>query len=72
MIIEKIMLDMLTTTSVSVVKQKYYKDDNGEYPIGEPWRRAYNNSPESIGDLKAELEEPYLSVVLQMWKGGIE
>lgn len=66
--LSKVTLDQLTTTSVSVARQKYYVSSEGiEYPLGEPWRRAYYNDEEGIADLKAELEEPYLSVVLKMW-----
>lgn len=71
MIKEKIMLDMLTTESVSLVRQKYFIEEGvGEYPIGEKWRRAYYNDEKSIEVMKEEIEQPYLSVILQMWGVG--
>ena len=41
---EKITLDMLTQDGVSLKKQQYTTVDGKEYPIGEPWRRAYTTA----------------------------
>jgi hypothetical protein len=64
---EKIILDMLTQNSVSIKKQNYIIMNGIEYLIGEPWRKAYVNSINGREELKAELTEPYLSVVILMW-----
>jgi len=66
--IEKIILDMLTQDSVSVKKQNYTVIDGVEYAIGETWRRAYVNSEKGREALKAEVKEPFLSVVMLMWE----
>jgi hypothetical protein len=65
--IEKITLDALTSDSVSVQKQKYTIVDGKEYPIGEPWRRAYVNSIQGRQQLQAEVSEPYLSAIMAVW-----
>lgn len=67
MIEERIILDMLTTKSVSVLKQKVVIEGDKEYPFGETWRRAYENTVDGIEILKAEVQEPYLSTVLNLW-----
>ena len=65
--IEKITLDMLTQDSVSVKKQQYVVQDGKEYPIGEPWRRAYVNSAQGRQQVQEEVAEPYKSVIYLMW-----
>lgn len=67
MIEERIILDALTTKSVSLVKQKVVIEGEIEYPFGEQWRRAYENTEEGIEDLKREVPEPYLSTILNLW-----
>lgn len=64
---ETITLDMLTSNSVSVIKQTYVEVGGTEYPIGEPWRRAYVNSESGRSALESELPEPYRSAVLAVW-----
>ena len=64
---EKISLDMLTETSVSVKTQKYVEDGGVEYAVGEPHRRAYVNSERGRAEIAAELPEPYLSAVMSVW-----
>ena len=66
-IMEKITLDMLTRDSVSVKKQRYMVVDGMEYPIGEPWRRAYVNSIRGRQQVENEVSEPYKSVIFMMW-----
>ncbi len=65
--IEKITLDMLTQDSVSLKKQQYATVDGKEYPIGEPWRRAYINSAQGRIQVQSEVPEPYLSAIMAVW-----
>lgn len=65
--IEKITLDMLTQDSVSVKKQQYIVQDEKEYDIGEPWRRAYVNSVSGRKQVENEMPDPYKSVIFLMW-----
>ena len=65
--IEKITLDMLTQDSVSLKKQNHTVVDGKEYPIGEPWRRAYVNSVQGRAQVQAEVPEPYLSAIMAVW-----
>lgn len=64
---EKIILDMLTQDSVSVKKQQYTVVNGVEYPIGQPWRRAYVNSVNGRQQVHEEVPEPYKSVIMLMW-----
>ena len=64
---EKITLDMLTQDSVSLKKQQYTTVDGQEYPIGEPWRRAYINSVQGRAQVQAEVPEPYRSAIFAVW-----
>ena len=65
--VKKITLDMLTADSVSIKKQQYTVVDGKEYPIGEPWRRAYINSVQGRTQIHAEVSEPYKSAILAVW-----
>ena len=65
--IEKITLDMLTQDSVSLKKQNHTVVDGKEYPIGEPWRRAYANSERGRAQVQAEVPEPYRSAIFAVW-----
>jgi len=65
--VEKITLDMLTQDGVSLKKQQYTTVESTEYPIGEPWRRAYVNSTRGREQVNAEVSEPYKSVIMLMW-----
>jgi hypothetical protein len=65
--IEKITLDMLTQDSVSLKKQQYATVDGKEYPIGDPWRRAYINSVKGRAQVQAEVPEPYQSAIFAVW-----
>lgn len=64
---EKITLDMLTAGSVSIKKQQYTTVDGKEYPIGEPWRRAYINSVQGRAQVQTEVPEPYKSAIMAVW-----
>lgn len=65
--IEKITLDMLTETSVSVKTQKYVVVDGVEYPIGEPHRRAYVNSESGRQQVQVEVPEPHRTAIFAVW-----
>lgn len=64
---EKITLDMLTQDSVSLKKQQYATVEGKEYPIGEPWRRAYINNIQGREQVEAEVPEPYRSAIFAVW-----
>jgi hypothetical protein len=64
---EKITLDMLTQDSVSLKKQNFATVDGVEYPIGQPWRRAYINSPSGRLAVESEVTEPYKTAILAVW-----
>jgi hypothetical protein len=66
-VIERLTLDMLTPTSVSVKKQQYVEVDGTEYPIGEPWRRVYVNSASGRQQVQDEVPEPYKSAIFAVW-----
>ena len=64
---EKISLDILTHDSVSVKKQRYVEVNGMEYPIGEPWRRAYVNSTAGRQQVQDEVPEPYRAAIFAVW-----
>ena len=64
---EKITVDMLTSDSVSIKKQNFSAVDGTEYPIGEPWRKAYVNSTKGRIELESEINEPYKTAILSVW-----
>ncbi len=64
---EKIYLDMLTQDSVSLRKQQFTTIDGVEYPIGQPWRRAYVNSISGRAQVQAEVPEPYRTAIFAVW-----
>lgn len=65
--IEKIILDKLTQDSVSVKIQRYIVVDGQEYPIGEPYRKAYVNSVSGRQAVENEVPEPYRSAIFAVW-----
>lgn len=65
--IEKITLDMLTLDSVSLKKQNYVTVEDAEYPIGDPWRRAYVNNVSGRAAVETEVAEPYKSAIFAVW-----
>lgn len=67
MLNEKITLDQLTETSVSVKRQKYIVDDGVEYNVGPPHRRAYQNSVRERAELMIALSGNDLEAVLAKW-----
>ncbi|MFZ5975201.1 MAG: hypothetical protein ACOYU3_07315 [Bacillota bacterium] len=64
---EKIIIDALTNTSVSIKQQKYVVDNGIEYYVGEPHRCAYMNSERGRAGIAVALPEPYLSAVMTVW-----
>ncbi len=65
--IEKVALDMLTNTSVSVKKQRYYNDNGTLYAIGEPSRKAYVNSIRGREEVINELQQEYQNAIFAIW-----
>lgn len=65
--IEKYTLDMLTQDSVSVKKQTYIDYMGQEYPIGEPWRRAYVNSVKGRQQIVDELPQAQVNAIMAVW-----
>ena len=66
-VIERYTLDMLTPNSVSIKKQQHVEINGVEYPIGEPWRRAYVNSPSGRQQVQDEVPEPYRAAIFAVW-----
>ena len=64
---EKIYLDSLTADSVHLRKQNFTTIDGVEYPIGNPWRRAYVNSADGRSQVQAEIAEPYKTAIFAVW-----
>jgi hypothetical protein len=64
---EKITLDLLTQDSVSIKKQNVTTINGVEYELGEPNRKAYVNSIEGREEVKAELEEKYITAIFSVW-----
>ena len=63
----KITLDMLTTDSVSVLKQQYITVDGTDIKVGENVRNAYMNTQTERELLKSELPEEYYNAVMAVW-----
>jgi hypothetical protein len=64
---EKIYLDSLTINYVHLRKQNFTTIDGVEYPIGNPWRRAYVNSADGRSQVQAEIAEPYKTAIFAVW-----
>ena len=64
---EKIILDMLTTDSVSVLKQQYITVDGTDIRVGENVRNAYMNTQTERELLKSELPEEFYNAVIAVW-----
>lgn len=64
---EKYILDNLNQDSVSVKKQNYVEYMGQEYPIGEPWRRAYVNSEQGRQQIIDELPQAQVNAILAVW-----
>lgn len=64
---EKISVDELNDKGVSIMKRKVTTIEGREYFIGDPFRRAYENSEAGRARIAKELPEPYLSAVMSVW-----
>lgn len=64
---ERIALDMLTTDSVSVLKQQYITVDGTDIKVGDNVRNAYMNTQTERELLKFELPEEYYNAVIAVW-----
>ena len=64
---EKIILDMLTTDSVSVLKQQYITVDGTDIRVGDNVRNAYMNTQTEREQLKEILPEEYYNAVMAVW-----
>lgn len=60
-------LDMLNPDSVSVRKQAFVTVGDAEYPVGDPWRRAYENSACGRQQVQDEVPEPYRTAIFAVW-----
>ena len=63
---EKIILDMLTNTSVSILKKQYF-DIDGERFYTNNIRNAYENSPSGRALIKESLPDDYYKAVIAVW-----
>ena len=63
----KITLDMLTTDSVSILKQQYITVDGTDIRVGENVRNAYMNTQTDREQLKIILPEEYYNAVMAVW-----
>ena len=63
----KITLDMLTTDSVSILKQQYITVDGTDTRVGENVRNAYMNTQTDREQLKIILPEEYYNAVMAVW-----
>ena len=63
----KITLDMLTTDSVSVLKQQYITVDGADVKVGDNVRNAYMNTQTEREQLKEILPEEYYNAVMAVW-----
>lgn len=64
---EKITLDMLTTESVSVVKQQYITVDGTDIKVGDNVRNAFMNTQTERELLKVKLPEEFYNAVIAVW-----
>lgn len=64
---EKITLDMLTSDSVSILKQQYITIDGADIKVGDNIRNAYMNTQTEREYLKEVLPEDYYNAVLAVW-----
>lgn len=65
---EKIILDMLTKDSVSVLRQQFINYNGTEMQVGENVRNAYMNSKSGREQLRAVLPDKYYNAVMAVWQ----
>ena len=67
MIIEKLAITYLTQESVSILKQRFYVEEDGtETQLGDNHRTAYTNNEIGRNDI-LELPENIVNSILAMW-----
>lgn len=64
---EKIILDMLTSDSVSVLKQQFITVDGTDIKVGENVRNAYMNTQSGRDKLRVKLPEEFYNAVIAVW-----
>ena len=64
---EKITLDMLTSDSVSILKQQYITIDGTDIKVGDNIRNAYMNTQPDRDNLKDALPEDFYNAVISVW-----
>lgn len=64
---EKIILDMLTSDSVSVLKQQFISVDGTDIKVGENVRNAYMNTQSGRDKLRVKLPEEFYNAVIAVW-----
>lgn len=65
--IEKIILDMLTQDSVSVIRQNYIDYSGQLYPIGQPHRKAYVNDANGRIEVQNEIPIVQQNAIFAVW-----
>lgn len=65
--IEKYTIDNLNLDNVSVKKQTFMEYMGVEYPMGQPWRRAYVNSESGRQQIVEELPQAQVNAVMAVW-----
>lgn len=63
----KITIDMLTESSVSILKQEVAEINGQEVQIGQNWRCAYVNSASDRARLQDHIGDPYYTSVIAVW-----
>lgn len=64
---EKVTLDMLTSESVSVLKQQFITVNGVEMQVGSNERNSFSNTKEDREVLKNVLSDEYYAAVIAMW-----
>ena len=64
---EKIILDMLTSDSVSVLKQQFISVDGTDIKVGENVRNAYMNTQSGRDKLRVKVPEEFYNAVIAVW-----
>ena len=64
---EKITIDMLTTDSVSILRQKFISIDNQDMQIGSNIRNAYTHSIFGREKIQKILPEKFYDAIISVW-----
>lgn len=64
---EKVTLDMLTSESVSVLKQQFITVNGVEMQVGSNERNSFSNTKEDREVLKNVLSDEYYTAVIAVW-----